>query len=171
MAKFLAKSLKPLMGHTSSYIKDSAHFIEGFKDLRLDNNDLLVSFDVVSLYTKVPNDDAISIIKDITNYDTTKLIDIYLRLAYFSFRGDLYEQVDGVAIGLATLPNSGESIHGIFWGKSIKLLPYQAKNVEDIRWWYKHYLATWKRKPWYFPGALEQPIWSYKIHNGSRGEQ
>ena len=31
LAKFLAKSLKPLVGHIPSYIKDSSHFIDGLK--------------------------------------------------------------------------------------------------------------------------------------------
>ena len=53
LAKHLAKTLKPLAGNTTSYIKDSTHFIQEIKNMNLDDNDMLVSFDVVSLYTKV----------------------------------------------------------------------------------------------------------------------
>ena len=56
IAKHLAKNLKPLAGNTYSYIKYSTHFIQEIKNLQLKDNDMLVSFDVVSLYTKNPVD-------------------------------------------------------------------------------------------------------------------
>lgn len=67
LAKFLAKTLKPMVGQTFSYIKDSSQFIDGIKNLHMNENDILVSFDVVSLYTKVHVEDVIKVIKDITN--------------------------------------------------------------------------------------------------------
>ena len=53
LVKHLAKTLKPLAGNTTSYIKDSTHFIQEIKNLILDDNDMLVMFDVVSLYMKI----------------------------------------------------------------------------------------------------------------------
>jgi len=50
----MAQKLKPLDGRTKSFVKDSASFINEVKDIRLGLGDLLVSFDVVSLYTKIP---------------------------------------------------------------------------------------------------------------------
>ena len=52
IAKHLAKNLKPLAGNTYSYIKYSTHFNQEIKNLQLKDNDMLVSFDVISLYTK-----------------------------------------------------------------------------------------------------------------------
>ena len=74
LAKFLSKTLKPLVGNTSSYVKDSTHFVKGIKDLHVEDNDLLISFDVVSLYTKVLVDDAIKVIQEITNDEKTNLV-------------------------------------------------------------------------------------------------
>ena len=49
LAKFLAQKLKPLVGRTDSFVKDSTSFINELKDIKLDPRDILVSFDVVSL--------------------------------------------------------------------------------------------------------------------------
>ena len=54
LAKHLAKELAPHVGNTSSYIKNTADFITKTKDLVTEENDILVSFDVKSLFTKVP---------------------------------------------------------------------------------------------------------------------
>jgi len=53
LAKYLANKLRPLSGNTPSYIKDSDSFIEWIKNLEFNENDLMVSFDVVSLYTMI----------------------------------------------------------------------------------------------------------------------
>ena len=59
----------------------------------------MVSFDVVSLYTKVPVEDAIRVLREITSDEIAKLVEICLKSTYFSFQGEIYEQVDGVAMG------------------------------------------------------------------------
>ena len=99
LAKFLAKTLKPLVGHTFSFIKYSSHFINSIKYQKLEDNDILVSFDVVSLYTKVPIEDSIRVLREITSDEIAKLVEISLKSTYFSFTGEIYEQVDGVAMG------------------------------------------------------------------------
>jgi len=87
------------VGNTSSFVKDSTHFINEIKDLNLDANDILVSFDVQSLYTNVPLDEAMEVIHKIANSDTTKLIEVYLKSTFFSFRDEIYEHTCGVAMG------------------------------------------------------------------------
>ena len=49
LAKHIAKTLKPLVGKSFSFIKDSSQFVERMKDWKVNDNDLLTSFDVVSL--------------------------------------------------------------------------------------------------------------------------
>src|SRR5699024_10003933 len=63
LAKYLAKHLQTHVGHTDSFVKNSTHFVELISDVRLDPGDILVSFDVVSLFTNVPVEDAVEIIK------------------------------------------------------------------------------------------------------------
>jgi hypothetical protein len=52
LEKFLANKLKGMVGHTSSFIRDSTKMVEQMKNVRLEE-DLLLSFDVVSLFTKI----------------------------------------------------------------------------------------------------------------------
>ena len=44
LAKFLALKLKPLVGRTESFVKDSASFIKELKDIKLSPEDILVNF-------------------------------------------------------------------------------------------------------------------------------
>lgn len=67
LTKFLAQKLKPLVGCNDSSMKESASFVQEWKDIILDPRDLLVSFDVVSLYTKIPIQEAIDVINHITD--------------------------------------------------------------------------------------------------------
>ena len=59
LAKHLASHIQPFIGSGPSYIKNSSHFVNLIQDLTLAETDLLVSFDVVSLFTNVPVDESI----------------------------------------------------------------------------------------------------------------
>ena len=72
----------------------------------------MVSFDVTSLYTTIPIDQALLIIRDLLEHDDKladrtllspaqilDLLDILLRTTYFKFNGDFYQQTDRAAVG------------------------------------------------------------------------
>jgi len=99
LAKFVALKLKPLVGPTSSFVKDSASFIEELKDIKLDSRDILVSFDVVSLYTCIPINEAMDVIYFLTDPDTARLVEICLTSTFFIFEGEFFEQTCGVVMG------------------------------------------------------------------------
>lgn len=102
--KFLAQKLKPLVGRTDSFVKDSTSFVKELKDIRLEPGDLLVSFDVVSLYTCIPIQEAIDVINRITDNDTAKLVGLCLTSTFFSFQDEFFEQTCGVAMGSPLSP-------------------------------------------------------------------
>ena len=87
LEKYLAGILKPLVGNTSSFIKDSSSFVKMISNLTLEPEDIMVSFDVFSLSTKISIDDAVDAFKKVTNPDITKLIEVCLRSTFFSFLG------------------------------------------------------------------------------------
>ena len=74
LAKFLASKLKPLVGYTDSFVKDSSSFINELKGLKLERDDRFVSFDVVSLYTCIPIKESIDVISRVTDPDTSHLV-------------------------------------------------------------------------------------------------
>ena len=112
MAKHITFLISPLVGQTSSFIRNSQHFVEIIKDLKLLSNEVTVSFDNKSLLTNVPIDEALEVfhrllLEDETLGDRTtlsadqviNLLNLCLRLAFFMFRGEYYQQQDGAAMG------------------------------------------------------------------------
>ena len=112
LAKELARILSPLAGRTSSYIKNSTHFVQKVWNTPLDKPDRLVSFNVVSLFTKVPVNEAMVVIEEMLEKDESiderttmspgevcRLTSLRLRSTYFRFKDDFFEQCDGAAMG------------------------------------------------------------------------
>jgi len=67
-------------------------------------DDILISFDVVSLLTKIPLDEAIQIVKEFSDPGTTKLAEECLCSTFFSYQGEFYEQTSGIAMGSPLSP-------------------------------------------------------------------
>ncbi len=109
LAKYLTPVLGKLVGKSECYIKNSVHFVERIRSLKLDPSNLLVSFDVVSLFTNVPVDDTMQIVKDLLKDDVTsehivKLTEVCLKSTHFQFRDKFYEQQSGAAMGSPLSP-------------------------------------------------------------------
>ena len=58
LAKYLAEILKPLVENSEHHVVNSKEFISKIEQTTLDEDEILVSFDVVSLFTNVPVDEA-----------------------------------------------------------------------------------------------------------------
>ena len=108
----MAKILKPLTGNSDHTVKNSTEFCEGITDIKLQDDDVLVSFDVVSLFTSIPVDVAISVahnrlINDDTLQDRTaipitdiiKLLDFCLSTTNFQYDHEHYKQIHRTAMG------------------------------------------------------------------------
>ena len=113
LAKWLDKNLKPLSINEYT-ISDIFHFSEEIQHLQIGDNDFLVSYDVTALFTNVPLEETIQILAkkafngnwfnnthnlNICEGDLIKLPTIANKDQLFQFNGDLYEQIDGVAMG------------------------------------------------------------------------
>lgn len=113
MAAILNNRIKDLVGKTEHSIKNSTDFISKIKHLKLDQTDILVSFDVESLFTRVPVKQACQIIENkllergLPTMDvvyTVQAIETVLDTTYFQFRGEYYEQTEGAAMGSPLSP-------------------------------------------------------------------
>ena len=112
LSKFLATLLSPLVGESPSAVRNSRDFVSFVSSLRLDPDEVLVSFDVVSLFIKVPIDLALQVARRRLEADSSlsehtklnvdnimKLLILCLNATYFNFRGVVYQQVFGTAMG------------------------------------------------------------------------
>ena len=100
-----------------SRIIDSYTFASSLAELSIDDDETIVSFDIISLYTSIPIKQCLSSVHSILLEDTdlqsrTNLsppdlirgLEICLRSTYFTFKGALYHQTEGVAMGSPVSP-------------------------------------------------------------------
>jgi len=132
LAQYLARKLSLLVGNTSSYIKDSESFVQWTKDLKMKDEDLMVSFDVVSLYTMIPLDEAIDVMESITDSEIVELLKTFLKSYYFSFKGKFYMQTHGVAMGLPLSPIIANIYMEHFEQNPSNHFPIPQKNGKDL---------------------------------------
>ncbi len=62
-SRHLATILLPLTGQSSRYSHNAATFCDEIKRFTIEDTEMMVSYDVVSLYTKVPIQRALEIIQ------------------------------------------------------------------------------------------------------------
>ena len=117
VAKELTKILKPLVGKSPHHINSTQDFVEQIKNLILLPGECLSSYDVTALFTSVPVDLSLGVIKDLLEKDPNLkertvllvggivlLLGFYLKNTYFSFQDHFYEQVEGVGMGSPVSP-------------------------------------------------------------------
>ena len=71
MAKDLAKILQPLVGKSPHPINSTQDFVEQVRHITLVPGECLSSYDVSALFTLVPIDPVLNIIKDLLEKDPT----------------------------------------------------------------------------------------------------
>lgn len=109
LSKYLAQSLSNIIGKSQYHVQNSWEFCNFIKRISIPKNHILVSFDVVSLYTNIPVDLAIHSInknwgkiKDFTNLpkeEFVKAVEFCLTSTFFCFNDEFYSQVFGIAMG------------------------------------------------------------------------
>jgi hypothetical protein len=105
-ARYAAKLIQPIPEKAKSYVKNSTHFIELIHEITIEPEDILVSFDVVSLYTKVPVQEALDILaeKKVISEDILKLVKHCMFSTYFIYEGQFYKQKSGAPMGSPLSP-------------------------------------------------------------------
>jgi retron-type reverse transcriptase len=89
----------------------------------------LISFDVVSLFTKIPLNEAILVVKEVIDLETAKLAEVCLCSTFFSYQGEFYEQTSGVAMGSPLSPIVANLFMENFEKKDIDSYP-----LKPLRW-------------------------------------
>ena len=144
VAKELAKILKPLVGKSPHHITSTQDFVEQARQIKLEPGECLSSYDVSALFTSVPIDPALNIIKDLLDNDTTLkektvmevgniilLLEFCLKNTYFSFQDQFYEQVEGAAMGSPVSPIVANLYMEYLEQKALSTAPH------PLRFWHR----------------------------------
>ena len=113
----MAKIIKPLVGRSPHHVQNNKDFLESIRNIKLQPDECIMSYDVSALFTSIPIDPAIKIIqkhieddKDLSNRTSLTvnhiicLLEFCLRNTCFSFQGRYYEQTEGDAMGSPISP-------------------------------------------------------------------
>ena len=117
LAKFISQLLTPFHRETESLIINTQDFINQLKEVTLQEDDVLVSDDVKSLFTSVSVQAAMDAIRSLLEADQTfeernkikvrsvlKLLHLCLVTTNFRFLNKHYELVDRIAMGSPVSP-------------------------------------------------------------------
>ena len=112
LSRYIADILRPYTKLNHQHCKNSNAFSQFIRQQTIDPDEIIISFDVESLYTNIPITDALLVIKDLLNYDTTlqdrtnllpdqilEQLEFLLRTTFFIFNGEFHQQTDGLAMG------------------------------------------------------------------------
>ena len=115
ISEFVDYQLKPIVEQTKSYVKDTNDFINKIEDCsgKVDGSTILVTMDVKSLYTNIPNEEGIRAVRNfLTKTGRTILIPIIVKFLWliltlnnFIFNGKNFLQTNGASMGTKCAPD------------------------------------------------------------------
>ena len=110
--KYIANILKAYVKYENNNAKNSTTFSSYIRNVPIEADEKMVSFDVTSLYTNIPIIDMLNVIRDYVNNDdqfTRKtaipqdkfldLVHLVLTTTWYTFNSQFYQQTDGAAMG------------------------------------------------------------------------
>ncbi len=114
VSKWLATELQTIVDQYKWRIKSSSSLTQTLQNLDVQEDGLLVSFDVTSMYTNIDLDHGIftieNLLRDYNHFTEKKrkfIIDLLkwvLKNNYFQYNNQIYRQIKGVAMGTNTAP-------------------------------------------------------------------
>ena len=60
IAKKISKELRPLIRSGKSYIKDTEQFVDKIRNIKLEEDEIMISFDISDMYPSLPKQDVIT---------------------------------------------------------------------------------------------------------------
>ena len=126
LSSFVDKLLQPIAQIQDSYLNDTTNFIRFIESTRVPRNAFLVSMDVTSLYTNIPQEEGITIVCNAYENFHAKNPPIYsykfpqrnaqpiLKENSFQFNGKDYLQTHGTAMGTKVAVAFANIRYGIY---------------------------------------------------------
>lgn len=115
LCKYVTNILKKITEDSKYNIKNSGQFKEKLNNITIENDEIMVSFDVVSLFPNIPVDLALKIIEEkwttISNF-TTIPKNLFMKILkfcifdnrYFQYKDKYYQQKKGLPMGSSASP-------------------------------------------------------------------
>ena len=145
ISAFVDDHLKDLIKKTPSYVRDTSDFIKKVESFQHDSDYFLVTMDVSSLYTSIPNHEGITAVhRTLTdNYNgqisiqsLTKLLKFVLHMNNFIFNEVHYLQIGGTAMGTRVATSYTNIFMSHLEAKLLKNAPHQPalylRYIDDI---------------------------------------
>lgn len=115
---YIKKLLGPISGHRTSHTKNSVDFVNEIRNISIEEDDIMVSYDVKDLFTSVPLPHTYSVIQDLLSMDIslhertrlnpfqiTQLIKFCMEEGnYFHWNGRFCRQREGAPMGSPLSP-------------------------------------------------------------------
>ena len=115
MTRDINKYIGNIIKHYTYENEYTSHFVSMIKDVKVEDDETLVSYDVKALYPSVPQEEALQLVKELLINDNKlhektpmkarsvmKLLTICVENAYLMFYKKLHIQVIGLEIGAST---------------------------------------------------------------------
>lgn len=146
LTKYLSKLINYAFDKDEFYTKNSFEIVTHLQGFQIPPNYVLVSLDVVSLFTNIPTDLTIKIlterwdsIKDhcsLTLSQLVQLLNFTFENSYFNFENKFYKQVFGLGMGNCMSPACSDLIMSVLQKECINKLPFKLpffkRYVDDI---------------------------------------
>ena len=144
ISKYIDNQLQPHVKELKSYVKDSTAFIRKINSMeKIPDNSILVTMDVRSLYTNIPNKEGIEAVETTLKRKNigTRIISTFLRLVLtlnnFVFNSQNYLRIKGCAMGTKCGPSYANILMGMFEERYIyplieKISNFYLRFIDDI---------------------------------------
>ena len=156
MAEFLDRYLQPIMKGLPAYLKDTTQFLRELADIHIEQDTWLVTVDVKSLYTKIPNEEGIQACYEAWRKQEStdpqhppaevlrQLLEMVLKLNTFEFNDKHYLQKFGTAMGSKLAPAYANTFMGKLEQNILDSSPlkpiYYCRFIDDIFMLWPHTL-------------------------------
>lgn len=134
ISELLTEILSNLKSTFSYNIKNSYELVDIVTNITLPPDYVLISLDVVNLFTNIPKSLVVNIIKErwpiISTYTTVSLeifiemVNLSFETSYFCFDNTFYKQTDGTAMGSPASPILANIVMEDLVEKVIKIIPF-----------------------------------------------
>lgn len=143
LCKFLNTYIRELLEFQPKYgVKNSIELIHKIQNFEPQDRDMLISFDVCSLFTSIPVSELMKYIESLlANFDTTlsaeilSLLKVCIKQNYFGFNNVFYKQDDGLPMGSPLSPLLAEIYMDYFEQKIFNSNNTLTKN---IKFWFRY---------------------------------